>query len=122
MAIVLNIKNAEQFILSNKKIEDALSNYKSMFNTWYFASRIHGLKEMRINTAIQFIKMLKDDDLKIIQNILGYAVIKDINLYNSCLHFGGNIDNIEFFLPTDFNTIDICVYRKKDSIGVTLWN
>jgi hypothetical protein len=75
-----------------------------------------------INTAIQFIKILKDDDLKIIQNILEDVVVKDINLYNSCLHFGGNIDDIEFCLPTDFNTTDFCVFRKKDSIGVTLWN
>lgn len=122
MEITLNIKNTEEFVLSNKKVMSALTKYQPLYQTWLFASRAPALQSLRVNTVLEFLKLLQADDLKSISEIISKKVILDPNMYSLCLNYKEKIENIEFSLPLDFNISDLCIYRYQDKIGVTLWN
>jgi len=121
MTIILTSKNIEDIKLKNKKITSKLTKYKQLFNNWNMSQIIPSLKFIRSESIIKLIKQLDSDDLFIIKDILKDDVLIDQDSSGNVKNTHGQIDNLEFYLPEDFNCIDFCLYRNKADIGVTLW-
>lgn len=122
MAITLTVKNVEEIVFSNNKIMSSLPKYKPLFETWLFASRVPSLKSLRYKTVVEFLKLLTKSELLLLEQLVKKELLLDNSIYESCKNCEGEIENIEFNLPTNFNTSDFCIYRKGNQVGVTLWN
>lgn len=121
MSFTLSAKNAEEVVFTNKVITSKLSHYKNLFDTWHFANIMPQLRYIKNNIVIEFLNLIKESDIKIISDHIGLKVIIDEAVKKPIQNIQSDCESLEFELPSDFNCIDFCCYRNKESIGVTLW-
>ena len=122
MDITLDVKNTEDIIFKNKKVMSALPKYQPLFQTWLFSSRTSALASLRINTVLEFLKLVTSHELAIISEIVNKTLVLDPNIYSMSKNSDGNLENIVFLLQLDFIISDMCISRSQDKIGVTVWN
>lgn len=121
MPIILSSKNIEDIIFKNKKITAKLTKHKQIFDNWNMSQIIPTLRFIRSESISKLLKIIDDDDIAIIKDILNDEVVVDSDSSSIVKNIQGDIDMLEFKLPEDFNCIEFCLYRSKESIGVTLW-
>lgn len=121
MAIILNYKNVGELVFSNKKLLPYLSEYKEYIDNWYFGKRAGFMKHLVKSAEMNFLKNIKEKDIKKLSDILGETVFVDNDIFKTILNLNTSIDRLELDLPVDFNFIDLSVFRRKDKIEVTIW-
>jgi hypothetical protein len=121
MATILNFKNVEDLIFTNKKIKDALPHLKHIFDNWNFGYQFISMKFVRKQAVFDLLRYLSQDDLKIISKILNQDIYITDDISKTIFNIKTNIYSLEKDLPFDFNLIDFSITRKGEQIGVTLW-
>lgn len=119
--IFLNINNVEELIFTDKKVREFLPDYKYLFDSFDLSKVSPALKQLGIRCFNDFLKKIKKDELINVEKYLNQEIkIEDFNL-DLIKNLQGNIENLEFIMPENYNNIDLVVYRKKDEVKITLW-
>lgn len=121
MKTILNLKNIEDIVFKDNQLKSKLSKHSGIFNNWHLAYSHPSLRYIRSESACALLKSLDTNDLDIIKNHTGLDIELDTNIYKTVLNIDSNLDFLEFYLPLDFNYVDLCLYRKKNEVNVTLW-
>ena len=119
--IFLSINNIEDVIFNDKKIRPLLPKYKYLFDSFDLSKVSPSLRQLGIRCLNDFLKQIKEDDLKIIENYLNQKVeVNELNL-DLVKNIEVDIDYAELELPNFYNCIDFAVYRKKNEVKISLW-
>jgi hypothetical protein len=119
--IFLSINNIEDLIFTDKKIRGLLPKYKYLFDSFDLSKVSPALRQLGIRCLTDFLKQIKEEDLKIIETYLNQKV--EVNQLNLDLvkNIETDINYAELELPEFYNCIDISIYRKKDELKISLW-
>lgn len=119
--IFLSINNIEDLIFNDKKIRPLLPKYKYLFDSFDLSKVSPSLRQLGVRCLNDFLKQIKQDDLKIIENYLNQKIeISDLNL-DLVKNISSDIDCAELELPSFYNCIDIAIYRNKNEVKISLW-
>ena len=94
--IFLSINNIEDLIFTDKKIRGLLPKYKYLFDSFDLSKVSPALRQLGIRCLTDFLKQIKEEDLKIIETYLNQKV--EVNQLNLDL-----VKNIE----TDINYAEL---------------
>lgn len=121
MKTILNLKNIEDIVFKNNQLKSKLQKHSNIFSNWHLAYSHQSLRYIRNESLYALLRSLDTSDLAIIKEYTGLDIELDINIYKTVVNINSNLDYLEFELPLDFNYVDLCVYRKKNEVSVTLW-
>ena len=119
--IFLNINNVEEIIFTDKKAREYFPNYKYLFDSFDLSNVSPSLRQLGVRCLNDFLKKVTIGELKNFEKYIKDSLqIEDLNL-DLVKNINGNIDDIEFNLPDNYNNIDLTIYRNGKGVKVTLW-
>jgi hypothetical protein len=117
----LSIKQLEDFVFSNKIIQNSLPKYKSLFDGWTIAQSSPSLRSLATRCLLDFVELVNEDDIKTIENILGFKINLPKFNHSNVKYFTTDIEKLENLIPNVSNYLETVLYRKGKEIRVLVW-
>jgi len=119
--IFLSINNIEELVFTDKKVREVLPSYKYLFDSYDLSKVSPALKQLGIRCFNDFLKKVNQNDLELLSKYLKNEIKVEFINTDCVKNIDCNFDEVEFYLPNNYNNIDLCVYRKGESLNITLW-
>ncbi len=116
----INLKNIEEIIFHDKKVQEKLPEYRYLFDQYNLAHRVSGLGQMAKQSVLELLNALDGNHLKKLENHFGETVF--VNKLNNKLvdHYDCSIDNYERLC--EFSEYGgIALYRHNNELKFTFW-
>jgi hypothetical protein len=119
--IVLNLNNVEELIFSDNKLQNKLSEFKHLFDSWKLSQRFPSLRSLGKRSASMLLQHLSSEHKIILEqyfqneikvDILDNRILKNINTSVEDLHR-------DVFQIDDFS--NIALSRNGDQIYISCW-
>lgn len=84
----LNLKNVEQLVFRDRKLQQELPEFRSFFDQWRLAQMLPAMRQMGRRAVIDFMNSVKDQHLEILSDHFGklvtidrldYATVKNVD-------------------------------------------
>jgi hypothetical protein len=113
----LNINNVEELILKDSSLINKLPHLRDFAYQWKLSQAIFTLKPMGQKAKFDLLNKLTEDDLVVIQEHLGVALLLDKVDYHRVKNYSVKISQTDSLLL--FN--DFCISRNEDQLYISTW-
>jgi hypothetical protein len=116
----INLKNIEELIFFDKKLQDLLPEYRHIFDQWQIGQRVPGMKSLGQRSVFELLNSLGKKEISVLQNYFNDIIVlnrinnKIVDHYQS--FFDDQNDLCQFFDYKDF-----CLTMDKDKFNITFW-
>lgn len=116
----INLKNIEEIIFFDKKVQAILPEFKSLFDQWVLSHRVSGLKQMAQHSVIELINSLSHEHIKKLSEYFNEDVY--VNKLNKKLvdHYDCNIDDTGRLCEFS-EYVGTTLFRKGNELKFTFW-
>jgi hypothetical protein len=116
----INLKNIEELIFFDKKIQDLLPEFRHYFDQWQLGQRIPGMKTLGQRSVFELLNSLNETQIKKLEEYFSEEILVDkINhRLTDCYSWQTDEPN-ELCKFTGYK--DFCIHKSKDKIQATFW-
>jgi hypothetical protein len=121
--MLINLKNIEEIIFFDKKLQQLLPDFDHVFKTWSLGKKISALKHLSQKAIFDFIDSLNDSHIEILKK---YFQTNEIKISSINPHI---VNNYIFELKSseeELNKLQLhgnfFIYRDESKLYIDIWN
>ena len=117
----LNLKNIEDLIFFDRKVQDLLPEFRHLFAQWTLSNRVPGLKNLSVKTAIEVLNTLEAEHVRRLEEYFGTTILLDKMDVALVKHHEGDLDFFDTELCRFAGFKEFSVYRDAGKAYITYW-
>lgn len=117
----INLKNIEEIIFFDKKIQLLLPEFRHFFDQWQLGQHIPGMKALAKRSVLDVLNALDENHIKKLEEYFNESVLVDKIDYKIVAHFDSTIQNEAKDFCNFVAYKEFCIFRNKDKISLSFW-
>ena len=117
----INLKNIEEIIFFDKKLQLLLPEFRHFFDQWQLGQQIPGMKTLARRSVLDVLNALDKNHIKKLEEYFNESILIDKIDYKIIAHFDTNIENETQNLCNFVGYKEFCLHRNKDKISISFW-
>jgi hypothetical protein len=114
----INLKNIEELIFFDKKIQQVLPEFKHFFDQWLIGKKVPGLAEMSTKSVLGLLEAIQEDHIRKLEEYFDQKIL--VVKINTNLVKNVSLD-LDENLCGFIEYKDFCAYRNKDELFLSFW-
>lgn len=114
----INLKNVEEIIFFDKKIQELFPEFRHFFDQWRLGKTIPALGGLGSTSVIDLLNSLNSNHVETLEKYFGVRIVLNKLDPNFVKNHSFSIDGD---LCGFMGFQDLCAYRNKDKVFLTLW-
>lgn len=117
----VNLKNIEEYIFFDKKIQSLLPEFRHLFDQWTLSKRVPGMGTLGPRVVLELINSLEKDHIRRLEEYFGDIILLDRVDHKIVRHHENTLDELEKTLCSFSDYREHCIHRDGEHISVTFW-
>lgn len=117
----INLKNVEELIFQNRKVTQALPEFRSHFDQWRLSKMLPATRQMGKRAVLDLMNSIKTQHLELLSDLFGTTVTIDRLDYSTVKNFEASLEVAEQELNQEEWFPYFSTYRKGDRLYVSFW-
>jgi hypothetical protein len=119
--MIINLKNIEELIFYDKKVQLLLPDLRHLFDQWSLGQRFSGMKTLAQRSVLDLLNSLNNEHILKLQEHFGDIIILDKIDNRLVANYSTNVDQFENELCKFTGYRDFCLTRKNNQLEITFW-